>query len=124
MDASEDAQPIFGLVYKDELELSDEVLVTVIATGFDSPADTNLLGNRGGGYNPQGGGGQQPNPMLQGVVFGIQRQEVPDVRNMDRNDQPGTDNQRKEGPKVRAVQQFNVIRIVRKNDTIWKTGRT
>ena len=65
IEASEDAQPIFGLVYKDELELSDEVLVTVIATGFDSPADTNLLGNRGGGYNQQGGGGQ-PNPMLQG----------------------------------------------------------
>jgi cell division protein FtsZ len=66
MEASEDAQPIFGLVYKDELELSDEVLVTVIATGFDSPADTSLSGNRGSGYNPQGGGGQQPNPMLQG----------------------------------------------------------
>ena len=65
IEASADAQPIFGLVYKDELELSDEVLVTVIATGFDSPADTNLLGNRGGGYNQQGGGGQ-PNPMLQG----------------------------------------------------------
>jgi len=31
-----DAQIIFGLVYKDELELEDEVLVTVIATGFDS----------------------------------------------------------------------------------------
>ena len=66
IEASADAQPIFGLVYKDELELSDEVLVTVIATGFDSPADTSLLGNRGGGYNQQGGGGQQPNPMLQG----------------------------------------------------------
>ena len=65
IEASADAQPIFGLVYKDELELSDEVLVTVIATGFDSPANTNLLGNRGGGYNQQGGGGQ-PNPMLQG----------------------------------------------------------
>ncbi len=65
IEASADAQPIFGLVYKDELELSDEVLVTVIATGFDSPADTSLLGNRGGGYNQQGGGGQ-PNPMLQG----------------------------------------------------------
>jgi cell division protein FtsZ len=65
VDASEDAQPIFGLVYKDELELSDEVLVTVIATGFDSPEDASSLGNRGGGYNQQGGG-QQPNPMLQG----------------------------------------------------------
>ena len=69
VEVSEDAQPIFGLVYKDELELSDEVLVTVIATGFDSPADASSLGNRGvgnrgGGYNPQGG--QQPNPMLQG----------------------------------------------------------
>jgi len=35
-EASMDAQIIFGLVYKDELELEDEVLVTVIATGFDS----------------------------------------------------------------------------------------
>ena len=36
-DTAPDAQIIFGLVYKDELELEDEVLVTVIATGFDSP---------------------------------------------------------------------------------------
>ena len=35
-DTAPDAQIIFGLVYKDELELEDEVLVTVIATGFDS----------------------------------------------------------------------------------------
>ena len=35
-DTAPDAQIIFGLVYKDELELDDEVLVTVIATGFDS----------------------------------------------------------------------------------------
>ncbi len=34
-DAATDAQIIFGLVYKDESELEDEVLVTVIATGFD-----------------------------------------------------------------------------------------
>ena len=34
-----DAQIIFGLVYKDELELDDEVLVTVIATGFDTLED-------------------------------------------------------------------------------------
>ena len=31
-----EAQIIFGLVYKDELEIDDEVLVTVIATGFDT----------------------------------------------------------------------------------------
>ena len=37
-DTAPDAQIIFGLVYKDELELDDEVLVTVIATGFDSDA--------------------------------------------------------------------------------------
>ncbi len=36
-DTAPDAQIIFGLVYKGELELEDEVLVTVIATGFDSP---------------------------------------------------------------------------------------
>ncbi len=35
-DVAPDAQIIFGLVYKDELELDDEVLVTVIATGFDA----------------------------------------------------------------------------------------
>ena len=35
-DTAPEAQIIFGLVYKDELELGDEVLVTVIATGFDS----------------------------------------------------------------------------------------
>jgi len=38
-DTATDAQIIFGLVYKDELELGDEVLVTVIATGFDTDAD-------------------------------------------------------------------------------------
>ncbi len=70
VEASEDAQPIFGLVYKDELELNDEVLVTVIATGFDPPADASIMRNsasrytpKTGGYSPQGG---QPNPMLQG----------------------------------------------------------
>lgn len=34
-DVAPDAQIIFGLVYKDGVELDDEVLVTVIATGFD-----------------------------------------------------------------------------------------
>ena len=63
VEASEDAQPIFGLVYKDELELNDEVLVTVIATGFDPPSDSNYMANQGGGFSRQGG---QPNPMLQG----------------------------------------------------------
>ena len=38
-DTAPEAQIIFGLVYKDELELDDEVLVTVIATGFDSKED-------------------------------------------------------------------------------------
>jgi cell division protein FtsZ len=63
-DVSEEAQPIFGLVYKDELELNDEVLVTVIATGFDPPSDSSdYTPAQGGRFNPQGG---QPNPMLQG----------------------------------------------------------
>ena len=35
-EAATDAQIIFGLVYRDAMELGDEVLVTVIATGFDS----------------------------------------------------------------------------------------
>ncbi len=70
VEASEDAQPIFGLVYRDELELNDEVMVTVIATGFDAPADENVMNNTATRYNPQAGSyspqGGQPNPMLQG----------------------------------------------------------
>ena len=38
-DTATDAQIIFGLVYRDELELGDEVLVTVIATGFDAEVE-------------------------------------------------------------------------------------
>lgn len=38
-DTAPEAQIIFGLVYKDELELGDEVLVTVIATGFDTAGE-------------------------------------------------------------------------------------
>ena len=41
-DTAPEAQIIFGLVYKDELELDDEVLVTVIATGFDTEAGYSL----------------------------------------------------------------------------------
>ena len=42
-DTAPEAQIIFGLVYKDELEeLDDEVLVTVIATGFDAEAGYSL----------------------------------------------------------------------------------
>ena len=66
VDASEDAEPIFGLVHRDELELRDEVMVTVIATGFDPPPDANYDTRpgvrQGGGINRQG----QTNPMLQG----------------------------------------------------------
>ncbi len=63
VEASQDAQPIFGLVYKDELELNDEVLVTVIATGFDPPTDPSHISRPSGGFSGQGG---QPNPMFQG----------------------------------------------------------
>lgn len=67
-EASDDAHPIFGLFYKDELELSDEVLVTVIATGFDLPSDLSYIPGQGNRFSPQGGNpqGGQPNPMLQG----------------------------------------------------------
>ena len=41
-DTAPEAQIIFGLVYKDELELDDEVLVTVIATGFDAETGPSL----------------------------------------------------------------------------------
>jgi cell division protein FtsZ len=51
-DTARDAQIIFGLVYKDELELGDEVLVTVIATGFDADADE-VLGGRDREYAAQ-----------------------------------------------------------------------
>ena len=44
-DTARDAQIIFGLVYKDELELGDEVRVTVIATGFDADA-SDILGTQ------------------------------------------------------------------------------
>ncbi|MDE0634395.1 MAG: DNA polymerase III subunit alpha [Candidatus Poribacteria bacterium] len=39
VETCENARPIFGLVYKDELEANDEVLVTVIASGLDSQSD-------------------------------------------------------------------------------------
>ena len=53
-DTAPNAQIIFGLVYKDELELDDEVLVTVIATGFDTEAGSSIgtetaVGGRGSG---------------------------------------------------------------------------
>lgn len=37
IETCENAQPIFGLTYKDELELSNEVLVTLLASGVDLP---------------------------------------------------------------------------------------
>ena len=51
-DTAPEAQIIFGLVYKDELELDDEVLVTVIATGFDSDAEYALGTETSGTRNP------------------------------------------------------------------------
>ncbi len=51
-DTAPEAQIIFGLVYKDELELNDEVLVTVIATGFDSEAGYSLGAETSGSGNP------------------------------------------------------------------------
>lgn len=62
VEASQEAEPIFGLVYRDELEFNDEVLVTVIATGFDPPAEANIISRQGSGFTRQ----VQPNPMLQG----------------------------------------------------------
>lgn len=83
VEASEEAEPIFGLVYRDELEFKDEVLVTVIATGFDAPADANYNVRQGvgqsGGFNRQ----VQPNPMLQGSRV--------------RNNEPGTQRRNQSG---------------------------
>ncbi len=53
-DTAPDAQIIFGLVYKDELELDDEVLVTVIATGFDTISDNRYALGSG---SPRGSSG-------------------------------------------------------------------
>ncbi len=55
-DTAPDAQIIFGLVYKDELELDDEVLVTVIATGFDTVVDDRRTLGAGA---PRGIGGRR-----------------------------------------------------------------
>ena len=88
-DASEDAQPIFGLVCKDELELNDEVLVTVIATGFDSPTEERSDQSRR--YNPPRGNpqGGQVNPMLQGSRVRSSETGTPgrNQRNWDRTPQ-------------------------------------
>lgn len=58
-DTAPEAQIIFGLVYKDELELDDEVLVTVIATGFDAEAGYSL------GAETTGAGGGSGNAPAQ-----------------------------------------------------------
>lgn len=88
-DASEDAQPIFGLVCKDELELNDEVLVTVIATGFDSPPEVRSEQSRR--YNPPRGNtqGGQVNPVLQGSRVRSSESGTPgrNQRNWDRTPQ-------------------------------------
>ena len=64
-DTATDAQIIFGLVYKDELELVDEVLVTVIATGFDADIDDMFEGQErqyGSRYNDADAYQRQPLP--------------------------------------------------------------
>ena len=64
-DTAPDAQIIFGLVYKDELELGDEVLVTVIATGFDSMGEQAYQTDDADSYQsqPQGASEQRaPGP--------------------------------------------------------------
>ena len=53
-DTAPEAQVIFGLVYKDEMELDDEVLVTVIATGFDSNAGYTAGAEPAAPRNPAG----------------------------------------------------------------------
>ena len=58
-DTAPDAQIIFGLVYKDEVGMGDEVLVTVIATGFDS-TDGELYGVEGRSAAPRYGDADVP----------------------------------------------------------------
>ena len=64
-DTATDAQIIFGLVYKDELELGDEVLVTVIATGFDADVEDSFDAQDrkyGSRYNDIDAYQRQPSP--------------------------------------------------------------
>ena len=51
-DVAPEAQIILGLVYKDEVELDDEVLVTVIATGFDADSGYTSRPETAGSGNP------------------------------------------------------------------------
>ncbi len=57
----EDAQPIFGVVYKDALELNDEVLVTIIANGLDSTKEiSSPITHTERGASPGQGNGNLP----------------------------------------------------------------
>ena len=76
-DTATDAQIIFGLVYKDELELGDEVLVTVIATGFDSDV-SDLLEGQDREYAPR-----------YDEAEAYQRQPVPPTHEQQRVPSPG-----------------------------------
>ena len=50
----ENAQPLFGLIFKDEMGASDEVLVTVMASGFESQSDqTPPISSSKGGDTPR-----------------------------------------------------------------------
>ncbi len=94
-DTATDAQIIFGLVYKDELELGDEVLITVIATGFDADEDGvfdgpnreyNARYDRVDGYQRQSGpegAKQHPSRTRQGTSRRLPSRPVGPVRRRD-----------------------------------------
>ena len=61
LEGVEDAQPIFGVVYKDALELNDEMLVTIIANGLDSTKEiSSPITHTERGASPGQGNGNLP----------------------------------------------------------------
>ena len=117
-DTAPEAQIIFGLVYKDELELDDEVLVTVIATGFDSDAgyalgsETSATGNPSARYDDADVYQRQPSALSEqrmaragrtrpggrvssGRAATPTRRQRPEAEQPAEQEQPPQDNERK-----------------------------
>ena len=117
-DTAPEAQIIFGLVYKDELELDDEVLVTVIATGFDSDAgyalgtETSATGNPSARYDDADVYQRQPSALSEqrmaragrtrpggrvssGRATTPTRRQRPEAEQPAEQEQPPQDNERK-----------------------------
>ena len=85
-DTAPEAQIIFGLVYKDELELDDEVLVTVIATGFDAVTDNRYAI---GSNSPSRAGGGRTSRHDDADVYQRQPSTLPEQRITGGRSRPG-----------------------------------